>query len=140
MSDLPRGLRNNNPGNIVKSSIQFAGEVDSTDSRFKAFQSRAWGYRAMFTLLGTYISKGYDTIAEIINRWAPPIENNTEGYISFVEKQTGINRNTKLTINSGEEISKIVAAISWKENGIKATMSEVNAGFDLQTKFKKKAL
>lgn len=45
----PRGLRNNNPGNIRLSSTKYQGEVQpSQDTAFKQFESMAYGYRAIF--------------------------------------------------------------------------------------------
>ena len=46
-SSLPRGLRNNNPGNIRKNSDVFQGEKTSSDREFKQFKSMAYGYRAL---------------------------------------------------------------------------------------------
>ena len=54
MSELPRGLRNRNPGNIRRSAVRYKGETESDDAAFKTFASTAWGYRAMFVLLHTY--------------------------------------------------------------------------------------
>ena len=52
---LPRGLRNNNPGNIRISPTRYKGEiVPSSDRAFKQFKSRGWGYRAIFVLLESY--------------------------------------------------------------------------------------
>ena len=50
MSELPRGLRNRNPGNIRRSAVRYKGETKSDDAAFKTFASTAWGYRAMFVL------------------------------------------------------------------------------------------
>ena len=56
-NELPRGLRNNNPGNIRKNSDVFQGEKTSSDKEFKQFKSMAYGYRAIFisclTITGT---------------------------------------------------------------------------------------
>ena len=46
MSELPRGLRNRNPGNIRRSAVRYKGETESDDAAFKTFASTAWGYRA----------------------------------------------------------------------------------------------
>jgi hypothetical protein len=79
---MPRGLRNNNPLNIRHSADRFRGEIAGTDKSFKTFSSLAYGYRAAFVILGTYLSQGCNTIEKIISRWAPPAENDTESYIS----------------------------------------------------------
>ena len=74
-----RGLRNNNPGNIDKGRDEWEGqELPGDDPRFCTFTSMAYGCRALIRTLMTYRMKhGLSTVREIINRWAPPVENNT---------------------------------------------------------------
>lgn len=65
---LPRGLRNNNPGNIRINSDLFQGEVrPSKDKSFKQFETMAYGYRAVFRILSNYY-RNYklDTIRKMI--------------------------------------------------------------------------
>ena len=131
---IPRGLRNNNPLNIRHSSDKFQGEVIGKDTAFKTFISMAYGYRAAFITLATYLSKGCNTIEKIITRWAPPAENNTAGYIANVERWSGVLRNKELTTADGADYIMIISAMSFIENGINADISEVRAGFKLQTK------
>ena len=135
---LPRGLRNNNPGNLRIGKEAFLGEIKpSQDSAFRQFKSMAYGYRALFVNLAGYLGRGLNTIDKIINTWAPATENHTSSYISAVCRNTGIDRNKVLTDSSGDEYIKIAAAISYVENGTKPDMSEVAAGFELQDKIKK---
>lgn len=133
----PRGIRNNNPLNLRHNSDLFQGEIrPATDRAFKQFTSPAYGYRAAFVTLGTYLSRGKNTIEKIIRSWAPPSENNTSGYIDQVEKGSGIKRDKVLTAQSGEDYVKIVIAMSRVENGVDAVPADVRAGFNLQTKLK----
>lgn len=82
---VPRGLRNNNPGNIRRAGVRYKGEVSSDDTAFKAFSAMEWGIRAIFMLLHTYrVRHGLSTIAAMIGRYAPDIENNTAAYVRFV--------------------------------------------------------
>ena len=89
---LARGMRNNNPLNIIKSQIKWLGEVrPGTDSRFAQFESMEYGLRAALKLLRTYYTKhGCRTIRQIISRWAPAFENHTEVYIQSVSRQTAL--------------------------------------------------
>lgn len=124
-----RGINNNNPGNIRNSNIKYQGEIISTDKDFKQFESMEYGYRAMFMLLYTYqIKHGLNTIREIINRYAPSIENNTESYIDFVSKQSGIGPDTPLNVKQ-DTIIEVVMAMSWMENGVKANRDQVREGW-----------
>jgi len=134
---MTRGIRNNNPLNIRRSSDVFLGEKQSSDIAFKQFISMAYGYRATFTILGTYLDRGQNTIEKIVKAWAPPTENNTERYIQNVAARSGVPRNKALTNLSGNEYIAIVAAMSYSENGVPAVMTDVNAGFILQTKIRK---
>jgi hypothetical protein len=130
----PRGLRNNNPLNIRHNADVFQGEIKGKDKSFKTFETMPYGYRAAFVTLGTYLSRGWNTIEKIVTKWAPPSENNTENYIKSVEKWSGVPRNKELTAADGADYILIVAAMSFVENGKNADISAVKAGFNLQTK------
>lgn len=136
----PRGLRNNNPLNIRHSRYRFQGEVvPGSDRAFKTFSSMAYGYRAAFVVLGSYLACGRNTVEKIIRAWAPPTENNTEGYIAHVVQRSGVGRNKVLTAESGGDYRKIVAAMSHCENGVPANMADVEAGFRMQGKLRDKS-
>lgn len=133
----PRGIRNNNPLNIRHNGDRFLGEVvPGSDRAFKQFASMAYGYRAAFVILGSYLARGLNTVEKIIRSWAPPTENNTEGYIASVVQRSGVGRNKTLTAESGGEYRKIVAAMCHCENGVPANMADVEAGFRMQSKIR----
>ncbi|MDR2916011.1 MAG: structural protein P5 [Tannerella sp.] len=96
-------MKQNNPLNLRNSKDNFLGEIE-TENGFKAFSEMKYGYRAAFRTLNTYIKKGFDTVDKIINRWAPPSENNTSSYITFIVKQTGFLPSHKFSVNSEELI------------------------------------
>lgn len=132
MAKLSRGLRNNNPGNIRLSSTRYQGEVDSTDTAFKQFKTMAHGYRAMFVLLYTYQKKYHlHTIAEMITRYAPAVENHTQAYIEAVSEWSGVPATSHITATNGDIMVPVVAAISRVENGAVAMMSDVEKGWKL---------
>lgn len=131
--ELPRGLRNNNPGNIRSNSDVFQGErVPSRDRSFKQFKTMAYGYRAMFKILANYY-RNYQlkTIRQMIGRWAPQNENNTSAYVSLVSSYSGIPADDPVDIGSKEQMIRIVAGMSKVENGREAVMSDVIAGWNL---------
>lgn len=131
-NELPRGLRNNNPGNIRRNGDVFQGEVNpSRDKEFKQFKSMAHGYRAVFKILSNYY-RNYklDTIRKMISRWAPENENNTSAYVSLVSSYAGIGPDD-LIIFDREQMIRIVAGMSRVENGRDAVMSDVIAGWNL---------
>lgn len=131
-NELPRGLRNNNPGNIRRNSDVFQGEVNpSRDKDFKQFKSMAYGYRAVFKILSNY-HRVYKltTIRKMISRWAPENENNTTAYISLVSTYAGIGPDDLINFDR-EQMIRIVAGMSRVENGREAVMSDVIAGWNL---------
>lgn len=133
---MSRGLNNNNPGNIIKGGAKFLGEKESSDSRFRQFQSIEFGYRAMFVLLNSYVNKGFDTIEKIINRWAPSIENDTKSYINTVSKLSEVSPQTKVSPADKDTMTRIVAAMSRVENGVNANTVDVLKGWELIQKKK----
>lgn len=130
---MSRGLRNCNPGNIRRSATRYKGERHpSRDRKFKEFESVAYGYRAMFVLLDTYSRRyGLCTIRQMLNRYAPPSENFTEGYIRFVSEKTGIASDEIVNSRAARDMVPIVAAMSQIENGIPAVMADVHRGWEL---------
>ena len=133
MTKMSRGLRNNNPGNIRLGNFRYKGErAESTDSAFRQFESVEWGYRAMFVLLHTYSTKrGCRTLRAIINRYAPPTENFTEGYIHCVARATHLSPDEDISTTDGAIMTAIVAAMSEVENGVKADMGAIWRGWEL---------
>ena len=97
----PRGIRNNNPLNIRLSNDRWQGQVlpsGSGEGAFCQFYTMAYGWRAAFRLLcHTYYGKyKLRTIRDIITRWAPPKENDTEVYIRRVTDRIGIGPDREL--------------------------------------------
>lgn len=123
-------IKRNNPGNIRKSAAYaWQGEIPGTQpGGYVNFDTLVNGYRAQIKLLNNYIVKGTDSIKKIINKWAPPSDNNpTDDYIKFVSNKTGIDSNLKLAANDFTTLSKIALAMSFFEHGIRdadQTMTE----------------
>lgn len=99
MTTPTRGMRNNNPGNIRRTNIDWQGEDPRDhngvvhglpdDQEFEVFTNPIWGVRALVRLLRTYVERyNLVTIPAIIQRWAPSHENPTNEYADFVIKRT----------------------------------------------------
>lgn len=131
-----RGLRNRNPGNIRCSGTRYKGEIiPSQDPAFKQFETIAWGYRALFVLLHSYRKRhGLQTIRQWITRYAPPVENHTEAYITAVAREAGIAPDAPVDTADRQQMIPIVAAMSRIENGVPAVAAEVEAGWELYLK------
>lgn len=122
-SGYPRGMRNNNPGNIRVGSSPWQGKIptsQNTDGAFEQFTTYAYGIRAMIKNLLGY---NLNTIRDIIYRWAPPGDNNnTEQYIDFVALKTGLSPTQPLNLDKNT-LRKIVTAMAEMENGRPAITS-----------------
>lgn len=133
---IARGLRNNNPGNIRNSDAQdWKGEVSPAakkDGAFEEFSEIKFGYRALIKLLQTYRKKyNCQTIQDFINKWAPPIENDTKSYIAAVCREMDVNPEFIPDINEKDTMCRMAAAISLVENGVPANMEDVEQGWNL---------
>lgn len=129
-----RGVRNNNPGNIEKSRDRWKGlAADQPDSRFFTFTEAKWGIRAMARILQNYQKKyGLNTIEEMIDRWAPPVENNTSAYVNAVARETGFDKDQKLDLKKHEHLFPLVKAVIRHENGYAPyTDTQINEGLAL---------
>lgn len=111
-----RGLRNNNPGNIedgnfAKSLPGYRG----SDGRFAIFETPEDGVNAGVKLLESYAGRGVVTPSQVINRWAPPSDNNpTQAYAKYVADRLGIGVNDPIP---AERRSEAFQAINEFENG-----------------------
>lgn len=114
-----RGIRNNNPGNIRKSAEKWQGLSDTqTDSAFFQFVSMPYGVRAMVKILRNYSTRyGLNNVQDIINRWAPPVENNTSAYVNAVASALGVTPTQFLNLDNADTMFTLVRAIVSHENG-----------------------
>ena len=117
MKKTPLGIRNNNPLNIRRSKTPWKGEIpplpiegSAGRGSFCHFQSMEYGLRAAFCLLRNYATKYRLTcVKDIINRWAPPKENDTASYIRHVCMLTGFGGNQRLTEKDWPRLVKAMA-------------------------------
>jgi hypothetical protein len=129
---LSRGYANCNPGNIRLDGTTWQGEIKGTDKDFKTFSSMAYGYRAMFKILHTYLfNLDLNNVRQVISVYAPSSENDTDAYVNDVSQRAGLDPDELL--NWDANAVDVVAAMSYHENGITPDMQEVTAGFNLAT-------
>ncbi|HEK0450500.1 TPA: structural protein [Proteus mirabilis] len=118
MSRPARGERNNNPGNIRHGSKWQGLSAQQTDKDFCQFVSPEYGIRAIYKLLQTYQKKyELNTIESIIDRYAPPNENNTVGYINRAAKDIGVSVNEPINVSSKPVAIALATAIVGVELG-----------------------
>lgn len=116
-----RGERNNNPGNIVRDMTPWLGlepRDPAVEARFCVFDTALHGVRALCIVLLNYQRlDGLRTLAQVIDRWAPPGENDTGSYVADVERQAGVGRSDVIDIEQPETLRKLAKAIIQHENG-----------------------
>lgn len=116
--DNARGIRNNNPGNLEFSKTNPWSGQTGDDGRFAKFETPEHGIRALGRNLLSYQRQGIDTVGDIINRWAPPTDNNnTDAYIKSVCAQLGVTPDQQLDASNPDTLKALCAAIIHHENG-----------------------
>ncbi len=130
MTKPARGERNNNPGNIdYNPANKWQGQLPhdpKIESRFCRFQSPEYGIRAIYKLLQTYQTKyGLNSVKAIINKYAPPNENNTAGYINRAAADIGIGINDHLNTKDKKTGIALATAIVGVELGYQPYQPEV---------------
>lgn len=130
MTKPARGERNNNPGNIdYNPANKWQGQLphdQKIESRFCRFQSPEYGIRAIYKLLQTYQTKyGLNSVKAIINKYAPPNENNTAGYINRAAADIGIGINDHLNTKDKKTGIALATAIVGVELGYQPYQPEV---------------
>lgn len=114
--NLPLGLRNNNPGNMRPTGDSWQGMAGS-DGGFLQFVDLSYGIRAwLVDYYGKLTRKGFKTVRQYIEAYAPPSENNTEVYIKSVCSETGLTPASPLPTQR-DKVTSLMMAIFRHENG-----------------------
>lgn len=115
--------RTTNPGNLTKpssyvmaSAIGYAHRTSKSKVPFIIFPDRATGQRAHQKVLKEVY--GDKTIRGMITEYAPPTENNTEGYIDFVTKKTGVSSTDVVGSLSDDKFKAVSAAMEQQEGWV----------------------
>lgn len=117
LTNAPRGIRNNNPGNldfIANPAHAWNGQIGS-DGRYGIYDTPANGVRAIAKQLQVDYNRGAKTNRGLIAVWAPPSENNTEAYIGVVCRANGYGADDQLPLSA--VLPETVTAIIQHENG-----------------------
>lgn len=124
---LPRGIRNNNPGNILRNGQNWRGlSPDQPDGEFCKFIAPEWGLRALILVLKAYRRRGIVTVRDIIRTYCPPthrfpdgrtIKQDTGAYIRFVADRLGVPEDATINVTSRVVLRLLLPAIVTKENG-----------------------
>ena len=127
MNQRPRGIRNNNPGNI-RHGENWQGlnpNSRSIDAAFCVFNTPVAGIRALAKVLINYKKLyGLNTVRQIISRYAPPNENQTTAYVQSVARQIGVLPDMVIDIEERGVLTVLIKAVIRMENGIQPYSNE----------------
>ena len=139
----PRGLRNNNPGNIRRDDTEWMGlhtAGHQMDPSFFQFIRMEFGIRAMTRIFRIYKKNhGIDSLTKLSHRWAPasdgndPVQHARNIAAHSRGNVTGIE--TAIDLDDREILFGVVRGVMVAENGRKAeTVSdeEVREGIELE--------
>lgn len=132
-----RGLRNNNPGNLIRTSSAWKGKIpfpQSKDLKMEQFTSVVFGLRAMYKDLINDINKGKNTVKKLIYEYAPPNENDTMNYVNQVCKSIGVQPDQVITKVNNEFLLLLGRAIIKVELGSDHKLiseSDLSAALDI---------
>lgn len=114
----------NNPLNIRYSGFNhWLGQCGESKG-FCVFDSMDYGLRAGLVLLcRTYRWKGYINIRQILGRFAPPSENDTDKYIEYVSCKSGIPREKFLS--TIKEYAHVLSAMCYFESRTIVSFNEI---------------
>ena len=120
----PRGMRNNNPGNIrtLPPNKAWRGQVADDGGGYGVYDTMALGVRAAAHQLLAYEARGLTTLRQIISTWAPSSENNTAAYVAAVGRAMSLAADEHFSVNA--RLEALAAAIFTHENGAPFTSFE----------------
>ncbi|MES2347111.1 MAG: LysM peptidoglycan-binding domain-containing protein [Pseudomonadota bacterium] len=115
--------RMHNPGNLAKpgkrvitTSIGLAQRTSDKHSLFLIFPDKETGEKERIRLLKDVYGK--DSIADMMERYAPRNENDTDGYTASISKAAGVSSDTVLNDMSDAQFARMVEAMGRKEGYI----------------------
>ncbi|HEY9059373.1 MAG TPA: hypothetical protein VIO64_02540 [Pseudobacteroides sp.] len=108
-----RSWRNNNPGNLKYGSFASSNGAIGTDGQFAIFPNYDTGYNAKKTLITTTY-RDY-TIEAMMNKYAPPSENDTAAYIRYIVSKTGMPASTYIRDMNSSQLNSLLDAMKQYE-------------------------
>lgn len=121
----PRGIRNNNPGNLRRTKDKWLGlAAEQTDAEYFQFGRIELGLRAMGVVLLNYAERHrLNTVRAIVARYAPEHENPTDAYIANVAGRLRIGPDEPFDVHA--RLLDLMRAMVIQENGAAAAALHV---------------
>ena len=117
--DKPRGIRNNNPGNLRPlDSGNWDGQSGVDSGNYITFSTSAWGLRALAHNLYSYgANDGINTLSATANRWAPASENDPNAYAATLSSVSGLGVSDTIDLTDKATNLAVMRGIVQAENG-----------------------
>jgi hypothetical protein len=100
------------------------------DPRFIRFIAPQWGFRCMARILKGDYREGCVTVHELIDKWAPSVENDTSAYVTDVAQRVGVDMDQPLVFP--DQMLPLLKAIAIHEGGCPWDDSVIQLGIDLE--------
>lgn len=120
--------RNNNPGNLRYAPNQI-GTEDTVNGKFATFATPQDGWSA----LQDYIRNNQNlTLRDFTYKYAPPVENDTSNFLSYLSGQTGIGADETLSgvLDGSNGISSDWLDTTIGSGDVGSYLSDIGAGLD----------
>lgn len=132
----PLSVRNNNFGNLRNPQTgDFQQYATPEEGKSAMLRDLALKLSGKSPVMQSKYGQGYTpTIENVVSTLAPPSENDTQNYINFVSKQTGLAPNQPLLPADVERIAPAIAQMEGGSQGMQAYQSAQAPKFD-QTEF-----
>jgi hypothetical protein len=124
--DGARSLRNNNPGNLVPGKVSQRHNQIGVSGKFAVFPDLLKGKEAMAdSLKNTY---GDRSLSQMIEKYAPRFENDTDGYLKHLRQRTKVKDEEKIKDFTAIEFTALVDAIIAMEGDKPPILKRVQPG------------
>lgn len=117
----PRGIRNNNPGNIVRNGIAWQGALSQAqveaagqtwDTKFVQFDQPSSGVRAIGHILTSYGARNLSTVDAIFRTWS---QTDQDAYVQNGAAALGVGPFDSIDVQSA--LPALALVIIQQENG-----------------------
>ncbi|CAB3952688.1 hypothetical protein [Achromobacter piechaudii] len=114
----PRGIRNNNPGNLNYVGQRGATLEGGDKGRFAKWKTAREGLQALANQLRLYGDRGLDSIRKVVNTYAPASENDTQAYVNQLAAFMGIDPDETFDVKTDPAaLAMLMQGIIKHENG-----------------------
>lgn len=121
-----RGIRNNNPGNLIYNDFtRGLGATGQDANGFAVFPTPAAGLNAIAANLASYARKGINTPFAIAHRWS---KTDQDAYTANLAKALGVDPNQPVNLSDPKVLNALRNGIIMQENGRNPYAAEMQRG------------